>query len=259
MPRLPWIFVAVGLCLLAILQPAILVPFLLPGFLLLAALQQFLPPDVFYSIGSLDPSGGPSLEFLGFLVLPSALFWLMLAFVIRWRSRGPFISFLMRLTATRIGLIAATLNVLVFVVLLVTREPAYERLAELDAFARSGTSGDYSSAEPRYLAGRPFYSPAHYGDVPLSETLYFIANFPAELGSMLVVQGVDEVPNYFEIYSMAYVMSSAQRSWVTAACFMTFAALWAFFVGAVSHRFVRWVGRDRQRDRRPETSPLASP
>jgi hypothetical protein len=259
MPRLPWIFVAVGLCLLAILQPAILLPFLLPGFLLLAALRQFLPSDVFYSIGSIDPSGDPSLEFLGFLVLSSALFWMMLTFVIRWRSRRPVISFLMRLTGTRIGLIAAALNVLVFVLLLMTREPAYERLAELDAFTRSGTTGDISSAEPMYLAGRPFYSTAHYGDVALAESLFFMANLPAYLGAFLVVQAVDEVPYYFEAYSMAYVMSSAQRSWVTAVCFMTFAALWAFFVGAVSHRFVRWVGRDRQGDRRPDTTPLASP
>src|SRR5262245_7337740 len=99
MPRLPWIFLGVGLCLLAILQPAILLPLLMPGFLLLSALRHLLPSDVFYSIGSIDPSGGPSLEFLGFLVLPSALFWLMLILLIRWCSWGPFVSFAIRLTS----------------------------------------------------------------------------------------------------------------------------------------------------------------
>jgi hypothetical protein len=163
------------------------------------------------------------------------------------------ISFLMRLTAKRIGLIVATFNVLVFIALLVTRETAYVRLAELDAFARSGTSGDYSSAEPTYLAGRPFYSPAHYGNVALYETLFFMANLPADLSAMLVVSALDEVPYYLGIYSMAYAMSSAQRSWVTAGFFMTFAALWAFAIGALSHRFIRLVSRASLSARRPHS------
>jgi len=252
MPRLRWIFVAIGFCLLAILQPAILAPLAIlavPGSVIFSALRDLVPSDVLYS-----KYAGVDLR-IGVIVLSSALFWLMLTLGIRWRSHGPFISFLMRLTGTRIGLVAATLNVLVFVLLLMTREPAYERLAELEAFNRLGTTGDYSSAEPMYLAGRPFYSSAHYGDVPLAEDLFFMANLPADLGALLVVQGVDEVRYYFESYSMSWTT----RSWVTAIGFTILAALWAFFVGAVSHRFVGWLRRDQQLDRRPEASPAASP
>ena len=84
----------------------------------------------------------------------------------------------MRITSIRIGLIVATLNVLVFIAILLTHETAYARLAELDACFRSGSSCDVSSAEPMYIAGSAFYSPAHYGDVPRTQTLFFMANMP---------------------------------------------------------------------------------
>ena len=239
MPRLPWIFVAIGLCVLAILQPAILLPLLIPGVVLLSALRDFLPAEVLYSTYS-----GIDLA-LGVIVLFSAFFWLMLTLMIRWRPDGPFVSFLVRLTGTRIGLIAATLNVLVFVALLVAREPDYGRLAELDA-----GKVQHTSAEPMYLAGRPFYSAAHYDDVALTETLFFTANLPADLGALLVVQAVDE--------AQAYSMSSAQRSWVTAVCLMLLAALWAFLVAAMGHRFVRWARRDQPGDPKRGTTAAAS-
>ena len=157
----------------------------------------------------------------------------------------------MRITSLRIGLILAALNVLLFIAMLATRETAYKRLAELDAFSRSGSSGDYSSAEPWYLAGRPFYSPAHYGNVPLAETVFFAANLPADLGALLLEGAVWQAWYWFEGQSLSW----AQRSWVTAGCFMTLAGLWAFLVGAASHRLVRWSGlvpvksRNTERDK----------
>jgi hypothetical protein len=249
MPRLLWIFVAVGLGLLAILQPVILQPLAVPGFLLLYAIRDFVPPDVLYSTYS-----GVDLT-LWVIVLSSALFWMMLTFVIRWRSRGPFISFLMRFTGMRIGLIAAVLNVLVFIAMLLTREPAYGRLAELDACFRSGSSCDSSSAEPMYLAGRPFYSSAHVGGVPWTEDAFFAANLPAMLATLLVVDRVADLRYWFEVERLSLV----EESWVMAACFMAFALLWGFLVGALSHRFVRWLRRNQQEDRTQETTPAASP
>ncbi len=92
----------------------------------------------------------------------------------------------MRITWIRSGLVVATLNLLVFIAMLLVRETAYSWLSELDACFRSGSSCDWSSAEPMYLAGRPFDSPVHVAGVPFAETLYFNANFPAMLAAMIV-------------------------------------------------------------------------
>jgi len=143
----------------------------------------------------------------------------------------------MRVTWARAGLIAATLNVLVIIIMLATRQPTHERLAELDAFSRSGTTGDLSSAEPMYVAGRPFYSPAHTAGVPLAENVFFTANLPAMLGAYLVTDGVDELRYWFE----AQPLSWTRRSWVMAVAFvMILAASWSFLVGSACYRFGRW-------------------
>lgn len=242
MPRLAWILVALALCIVAFLQPAILLPLGVPGVLVLFALRDLVPAEVLYSRYS-------GIDFaLGIIVLSSAMFWMVLTFVIRWRSEGRFISFLMRLTAKRIGLIAATVNVLVFIAMLLTRGPAYERLAEMEACFRNGSSCDYSSAEPMYLAARPFYSSMHVSGVPWTEDAFFAANLPAMLATFLVVERLADVRYWFE----AERLSLTQESWVMAFCFMTFAALWAFVVGAVSHRFVRLVTRARRGPRMSE-------
>jgi hypothetical protein len=241
MPRLAWILVALAICIVAFLQPAILIPLGVPGGLLLYALRDFVPADVLYSSYS-------GVDFAsGVVVLASAMFWMMLTLVIRWRSEGRFISFLMRLPAKRIGLIAATINVLVFITMLATRDADYERLAETEACFRSGSSCNDSSAEPMYLAARPFYSSMHVSGVPWTEDAFFAANTPAMFATFLVVERVADVRYWFE----AEHLSLTQESWVMAICFMTFAALWAFAIGAVSHRAVRWVSRAR---REPRTS-----
>ena len=49
MPRLAWIGVALALCKVAFLQPAILIPLGVPGGLLRYALRDFVPADVLYS------------------------------------------------------------------------------------------------------------------------------------------------------------------------------------------------------------------
>jgi len=143
----------------------------------------------------------------------------------------------MRITGIRVGLILGALNMLVFIAMLVTRETAYERLAELDTCFRGGSSCDWSSAEPMYLAGRPFYSGAHYGNVPVAETLFFLANLPAMMGAFLLDYGVGEMRYRLEIDGM----SLTRKSWLMAISFTIFAALWAFLIGAASYRLVRWV------------------
>ena len=243
MPRLAWGLVALALCIGAILQPAILIPLGVPGGLLLYALRDFVPADVLYSSYS-------GVDFaLGVVALSSAVFWIMLAFVIRWRSEGRVISFLMRLPAKRVGLIAATMNVLVFITMLATRDADYGRLAETEACFRSGSSCNDSSAEPMYLAARPFYSSMHVSGVPWTEDAFFAANTPAMFATFLVVERVADVRYWFE----AAHLSLTQESWVMAICFITLAALWAFAIGAASHRVIRWVSRA---GRRPRTSQV---
>ena len=143
----------------------------------------------------------------------------------------------MRITSIRVGLVITTLNVLIFIVMLLTRETAYDRLAELDACFRSGSSCDWSSAEPMYLAGRPFYSPAHVAGVPLAETLFFIVNLPAMLGAFVVQDWVADLRYWLEMEGL----SLTQNSWLMASSFIMLAALWAFLLGAGSHRLARWV------------------
>jgi hypothetical protein len=236
MPRLAWILVALALCIVAFLQPAILLPLGVPGILLLFALRDLVPAEVLHSSYS-------GIDFaLGIIVVSSAMFWMLLTFVIRWRSDGHFISLLMRLSAKRIGLIAATINVLVFIALLLTRDPAYERLAEIEGCFRSGSSCNVSSAEPMYLAARPFYSSMHVSGVSWTEDAFFMANLPAMFATFLVVEQVVGVRYRFEVEQL----SLTQESWVNAICFMTFAALWAFIIGTVSHRFVRLVSRAKR-------------
>jgi hypothetical protein len=146
----------------------------------------------------------------------------------------------MRITSFRVGLILAALNVLVFIVMLVTRETDYARLDELDACYRGGSSCDYSSAEPIYLAGRPFYSSMHVGGVPWTEDAFFAANLPAMLATLVVER----------FWLAADNLSLTEQSWIMATSFMTLAALWAFLVGAAGHRLVRLV---RTRNRTPST------
>jgi hypothetical protein len=237
----PRILVALALCIVIFLQPEIVIPLGVPGGLLLYALREFVPNDVLYSSYS-------GVDFAsGVVVLSSAMFWMALAFVIHWRSEGHFVSFLMRISAKRIGLIAATINVLVFITMLATRDADYARLAETEACFRSGSSCNDSSAEPMYLAARPFYSSMHVSGVPWTEDAFFAANTPAMLATFLVVERVADVRYWFE----ADYLSLTQESWVMAICFIAFAALWAFATGAVSHRVVRWVSRAR---REPRTS-----
>ena len=236
MPRLAWILVVIAFCIVAFLQPAILLPLGLPGVLLLYAWRDFGPADVLYSnYFGVDFASGV-------VVMFSALFWTMLTLAIRRRSEGRFISFLMRFTAKRVGLIAATVNVLLFIAMLFTRDPAYARLAETEACLRSGSSCNDSSAEPMYLAARPFYSSMHVSGVPWTEDAFFMANIPPMFATFLVEEKVADVRYRFEVEHL----SLTRESWVNAICFMTFAALWAFVVGAVGHRFVRLVSRARR-------------
>jgi hypothetical protein len=71
----------------------------------------------------------------------------------------------------------AAVNILAFTVLLAMRHPEYEKLSSRDESLRRSGMLDISTADPIYMAGRPFYSSAHVANVPLVEDLYLLSTF----------------------------------------------------------------------------------
>ncbi len=131
------------------------------------------------------------------------------------------------------------MNLLVFALIVVSKEAEYERLRARDEkFWRTGDL-EWTSADPFYLAGRPFYSSAHVADVPLIEDIYFIANIPA-MGAALTVS--------HEIASATYGWwtgsprtSSAWESWTLGLVFSACGIVWAYLLGAA----IDWLRESR--------------
>ena len=130
------------------------------------------------------------------------------------------------MTAFRLGLVLALMNLLTFVAITALKQPDYARLEQLDTFIHGGTTGDLSSAEPLYLAARPFDSPAHVPDVPLIETAYFLVNMPAMFAAFVMTDVVE-----FQVFSSHSPFSSSRNSWLLAFAFALCAMVQAFVIG----------------------------
>lgn len=140
----------------------------------------------------------------------------------------------------RIGWGLAALNVLAFVTLLATKSPEYELLHASDVAEASGELTYISSADPMYLAGRPFDSSAHVANVPLAEGIYFLVNVPAMLVALPVSFPMASITSKW--WDGSDRASSAWQSWTLAVVFGLSSAAWAFAVGfALNH----WRGRSR--------------
>src|SRR5690242_14365956 len=89
-----------------------------------------------------------------------------------------------RLASSRVAWLLSVLNVLALAGLLGSKSPEYAQLRAADEKFWSTGELDFSSADPMYLAARPFYSSVHVSGVPLIEDLYFNVNTPAMLGAL---------------------------------------------------------------------------
>jgi hypothetical protein len=122
-------------------------------------------------------------------------------------------------------------NVVAFAALLAVRRPEYEHLKRRDeVFSSTGTL-EWSSADPMYLGGRPFYSAAHVADVPSLETLYFALNIPATFAALEVTYPLQRLVT--ELRAGSPRVSSSTESWLRASTFAAFGAAWAFAVGSI--------------------------
>jgi len=128
----------------------------------------------------------------------------------------------MRITGFRLGFALALANLLMFAGIVASKAPNYAELERVDALLRSGSTGDLSSAEPMYLAARPFYSPVHVADVPRIENFYLLFNTPA----MIAAFSIDDF-----LRMGGFLLSSSSRSWLLAITFALFAMAEAFLVG----------------------------
>lgn len=145
----------------------------------------------------------------------------------------------MRQFGPQLGAALAILNILLFAALLAERKPEYETLHRVEAEWRAGTA-ELNSADPMYLAARPFYSSAHVANVPLREDLYFAINSPAMLATFLVD-------------SYRPRLSSADASWFMAATFAIVAGVQGFALGLA----VGWIGRRRRAPYPDRSEPRA--
>lgn len=119
----------------------------------------------------------------------------------------------------RLGAALAAVNVLVFAAMLAAKPAEYHLIDK-----RGG-----SSADPLYLAARPFYSSFHSPNVPVYEEPYFLLNFPAMFMAFELPSIVDEI-----VYAAGWPMiGGARRSWIMAITFGVSAAVQAFMIGAL--------------------------
>jgi len=130
------------------------------------------------------------------------------------------------MTGFRLGVVLGVMNLFTFAAITASKTPDYARLEQLDTFIHSGTTGDLSSAEPLYLAARPFDSPAHVPDVPLIETAYFLVNMPAMFAAFVMTDVVE-----FQVVSSHSPFSSSRNSWLLAIAFALCAMVQAFVIG----------------------------
>ena len=145
----------------------------------------------------------------------------------------------------RLRWVLAAVNVLTLVAILATKPPQYEWLWEADTKFWANGSFEWSSADPMYLAARPFDSPSHVSDVPVFETIYFTLNTPAMLAALSVADPIAQMTS--EWWTTSPRTSSAWSSWTLAAVFGLFCTLWAFTLGAIGD----WL--------RPSSRPLVNP
>lgn len=120
-------------------------------------------------------------------------------------------------------------NALAFCALLASKPPEYEALLERDKKMARGGGIDFTSADPIHLAGRPFYSSAHVGNVPLIEDLYFMANFPASM--VMGAVGFSLSAATHEWWTGSPQTPAAWESWGSALVFVIVSAVWGFALG----------------------------
>ena len=148
----------------------------------------------------------------------------------------------MSTSAARFGAVLAAVNVLAFVAMLAARPPEYDGLRRRDAAIRSGGPIEMTTADPHYMAARPFYSSAHT-QIPFPEFLYFLVNTPAEFGSFILA--FELYPLVMDVFAPDVITSTAQDSWVMAIAFGVCAAVEAFVVGLL---IGQWRSRRQQVD-----------
>jgi hypothetical protein len=142
------------------------------------------------------------------------------------------------------GIACGSLNVLAFILILAMRPPDYAELARKEAALQAAIRGagiTFSSHEPTYLAGRPFFSLG-----PSLENVYFLLNVPALFAAdELTALALPAVAALFDLRRIDY----ATESWVAAIAFAVVSALWGLSAGAVFESF-------RRRRPRPSDGPV---
>lgn len=136
-----------------------------------------------------------------------------------------------RTASSRTGWSLAAINVLLFAAIVASKQPEYDRLRADDQKRWSGGLIEFTSADPMYVAGRPFYSSAHHGNVPLVEDLFLMANTPALLAAFEVSFPIANVTS--EWWTGSARTSTAWESWTLASAIGGFGILWAFVVGVM--------------------------
>lgn len=136
----------------------------------------------------------------------------------------------------RLGVILAVTNVMVFAAILAARPPQYEEIRQLEIKRNGPGPYSFTSADPYYIAARAFYP---HGPEPMSSSLYFLLNAPAEFVTLTVA--LDLYPSLERALAPDLPSSDVRDSWVYAIVFACCAALQAFVVGGI---ISRWKSRE---------------